>query len=402
MLRLLDEYQEYYWVTRRALKQQFASLFINVVGGFGSSVFLGAYRLFLIEHPWLMAINPLLRDLNGNVFSSLLARINSGLHLGTIKPVIRDRNIMANVLVVLITVFLTSISMIIILSFVLGSDPLLMIEVIIPAKFIIVLLLFLFTAYFSIETFKRGLDPESLVLPIILLLGDIVSNPVTITYAQVLLGLHEYLRHILLVISLVIVGIVIIGSFMVRTEKTLRIMGESQAVLFLCALLDLGAGLLYASHIEFMANTPYVILTVTVFNAIAGSLASIYASRQNVMFYLGLTSHKPSREKLSYFPYMMLLMVYSSILIFGIGTMLSCAITGGPGISVYICLAVTIISAIIITPVLWGLIQLFTYLSFRIGFDPDNVVTPILTSVIDFLGAVTYLGISFSIINSFT
>ena len=396
-----NEYQEYYWVTRRALKQQFASLFINVVGGFGSSVFLGAYRLFLTEHPWLMAINPLLRALNGNVFSSLLARINSGLHLGTIKPVLRDRNVLANILVVLSTILMTSISMIIILSLVLGSDLLLMIEVIIPAKLIVVSLLFPFTTYFSIETFKRGLDPESLILPVILLLGDIISNPITITYAQFLLGLQEYLRHVFLIIALVLVSIVIIGCFMVRTEKTLRIMGESQAILFLCALLDLGAGILYASHIEFMATIPYVILTVTVFNAIAGSLASIYASRQNVMLHLGLTSHKPSREKLSYLPYMMLLMIYSSILIFGIGIILSYIITGGPGVSAYICLTITLISAIIITPVLWGLIQLFSYLSFRIGFDPDNVMTPILTSVIDFIGAVIYLGISFFIVNSF-
>ncbi len=394
-----NEYQEYYWVTRRALKQQFASLFINVVGGFGSSIFLGAFRLFLTEHPWLMAINPLLRDLNGNVFSSLLARINSGLHLGTIKPTLRDRNILANILIVLSTILITSISMVILLSFILKSDPLFMIEVIIPAKLIVVFLLFPFTTYFSIETFKRGLDPESLILPVILLLGDIISNPIIITYAQFLLSLQEYFRRIFLLITLVIVAIVIIVGFMVRTEKTLRIMGESQLILFLCALLDLGAGLSYATHIEFMVTTPYVILTVTVFNTISGSLASIYASRQNVMFHLGLTSHRPSKEKLTYLPYMLILMVYSSILIFGIGIVLSYVITGGPGVSPYICLIITLVSAVIITPILWALIQLFTYLSFRMGFDPDNVMSPILTSVIDFVGAVTYLSISFFIIN---
>lgn len=386
-------------VSKKLLKQQFMSLTINTFGGFASSIFLGIYRFFIKENPWLLAINPPLKDLNGNIYSSLLSRLNSGLYLGSIKPKIRDKVIMSNILVVLSTLVLTSIIIVFITWLLVGGNLVLMLEVAIPTMMLISVVLYPFTSYSSIYLYRHGYEPESLMLPIIIVLADFTTTPTLIGYTLLLDMLNTIIRHIVFILIILFILFLTYLSYTYRLKETFRTIGESQSVLLFCLFLDVGAGAYLAKNINLLVTYPFTILTVSVFNSLMGSLASIYAIRQNVLYHIGLTSLRPDKKKLYYLPYMFILSLYTAVLLAVIGYALTYIITGKPILPIYIDILIPLMASLIITPILWLLIQLFSYLSFKIGFDPDNVMSPILTSVIDIIGSIIYVGAAYLIIS---
>ncbi|MCD6301164.1 MAG: magnesium transporter [Staphylothermus sp.] len=395
----MNEEKQYTIVSTKAIKQQIFSITIQSLGGFVSTFIFGIYRFFLMKHPWILAINPPMKDLHGNIYSSLLSRLNSGLHIGLIKPSMKDRVVLSNVLIVLFTQMLSGILIIFITWLIIGGDLLFIFETVIPAIALISLLMYPFTSYFSLYSYKKGYDPESLLLPVIMMIADIVTTPVIVGYSLIIETIMSFLRHFLFIVVLAFIVLIMILAFRLRTTKTFRIIHESQLILTACALFDIGAGTVFAYNINLLVSYPFILLTAPVFNAISGSIASIYAVRQNVLYHLGLTSLKPSIEKLKYMPYMYLVMLYGAVLIGSIGYALSMIISKELLLPLWLGILIVIVAGTISVPILWILIQLLAYLSFKIGFDPDNVMVPLLTSIVDFLGSLIYIGIAQLIIS---
>jgi mgtE-like transporter len=383
--------REYVMVSAKLLKQQFLSLTINIFGEYASTIFLGIYRFFIKANPWLLALNPPLKDLNGNIYTSLLSRVNSGLHIGSIKPSIRDRVVLSNIFIVLSTLIITSLIIILAVKLLVGGDLLLIFEAVIPSMILVSIILYPLTTYSSIQLYRRGLDPESFMLPIIFVLADVLTTPILIIYTMTLYSTGILVQHTIFILTIIFIALIAYLSYGLRIKGTMRALSESQLILLLCLLLDVGAGSYLAQNIELLVNYPFTILTVSIFNSLSGSLASIYAVRQNVLYHMGITSLKPNLEKLSYLPYMYLLSIYSSIILGLTGYGLTYIVTHTLVSSIIIDLLIPLTASIIIVPILWVLIQIFSYISFKTGFDPDNVMAPILTSMIDLIGSVIYV-----------
>jgi mgtE-like transporter len=383
--------RKYVMVSAKLLKQQFLSLTVNIFGEYASTIFLGIYRFFIKANPWLLALNPPLKDLNGNIYTSLLSRVNSGLHIGSIKPSIRDRVILSNIFIVLLTLIITSLIIIFAVKLLVGGDLLLIFEAVIPSMILVSIILYPLTTYSSIQLYMRGLDPESFMLPIIFVLADVLTTPILIIYTMTLYSTRVLIRHIIFILTLIFIILIAYLSYGLRIRGTMRAFSESQLILLLCLLLDVGAGSYLAQNIELLVNYPFTILTVPIFNSLSGSLASIYAVRQNILYHMGITSLKPNLEKLSYLPYMYFLSIYSSVILGLTGYGLTYIITHTLISSIIIDLLIPLIASIIIVPILWVLIQIFSYISFKTGFDPDNVMAPILTSMIDLIGSIVYV-----------
>ncbi len=390
----MSEEKRYEIASIKALKQQVFSITIQSIGGFVSTFIFGIYRFFLKKHPWVLAINPPLKDLHGNIYSSFLSRLNSGLHIGLIKPSMKDRIVLSNILIVLFTQMFSGILIVLITWLIIGGDLLLIFETVIPAIALVSLLMYPFSSYFSIYSYRKGYDPESLLLPIVMMVADVITTPVLVGYAIIVESINIFLRHFLFVIALTIVIIVLILAYRIRTTKTLRIIQESQLILISCFLLDIGAGTVFAFNIDLLVKHPFILLTAPVFNAISGSIASMYAVRQNVMYHLGLTSLRPGLDKLKYIPYMYVIMLYGTIVVGSIGYALATIISKESLLPLWIDLFLIIITGVVFVPILWILIQLLAYLCFKIGFDPDNVMVPLLTSIVDFTGSIIYIGIA--------
>ncbi len=130
--------------------------------------------------PLILALVPVVNGVGGNIGSILGARLASGLHTGIINLDIHDKELKKNVsstfLLGIITFFILSVLTYLLLPFT-GMDVSVinlgrLIMIVVGAGVLLVTCLIglsLVSAYYS---FKKGLDPDNSVIPIVTTSGD--------------------------------------------------------------------------------------------------------------------------------------------------------------------------------------------------------------------------------------
>ena len=135
------------------------------------------------KSPWILALFPPILTVRGGIGGLFSGNLATMLHLGTVKPQLRENtseywNLVKSVLVMTVfdTLILGSFSFII--NIINGSASLnqwfLFILVPTVACMLAVLTSIPVTSYIAIQTFKRGLDPDILVYPILASINDIM------------------------------------------------------------------------------------------------------------------------------------------------------------------------------------------------------------------------------------
>jgi len=162
-------------------KQSIAILTVSLIGGLFAGAFLGGEGMTnaLTEYPGLLLLLPAFLATRGNVYGALGARISTGLHQGLIQPRFeRDRRLLSAITAsfingISISVFVGFISWAIL--HILGQESAALGELILITlvaglltSFVMILglLLLVFGGY------KRGIDPDNLVGPVVTTLGD--------------------------------------------------------------------------------------------------------------------------------------------------------------------------------------------------------------------------------------
>ena len=137
----------------------------------------------LVAIPIFLICIPVINSVAGNIGTVLGARLTSGLHVGYITISLKDKEMHQNLLVSLLMGFITYFILAIVIYYV-GVFSKIVTEDINIAMFvgIVVLtgfLLILVVAIASILTafisFKRGLDPDDMVAPVVTTVGDIMG-----------------------------------------------------------------------------------------------------------------------------------------------------------------------------------------------------------------------------------
>ncbi len=376
---------------KRELLEEIMGMTPSVLGAFLSSSIIGYFRSYIEENPWVLGLNPPLRGLNGNIYSSLVSRMSSRLHMGTVEPRLRQQAVYANVFVVASTALLSATVITCIVYIGAGAPPLQIFYTAYSSMLLVLLLLYPVSVLLSIHSFRRGLSPDSLVIPVVLLLGDVFTTPFVIYNSMVSKTLSREGAAAYILAALIGFTGLIALSYSQREPLTLRTAGESQAVLLATLLVSSAAGLVLAANVSLLASRPYLIVTATVFNGATGGIASLYAARLSTMMHLGQVRPGIGRDKLWILLRMMLLGLYTYILLAITGYIVAALIAGSPGAALHEALAVTFLSGYTLLPPVWLLTQAFAQLSFRLGLDPDNVMIPVLTTTIDLLGSITYV-----------
>jgi mgtE-like transporter len=145
---------------------------------FGGTILQSGQNI-LLELPIFLISIPVINSVGGNIGSILGARLASGLHVGNISLDLKDKKMHENLITSLILGFITySLLAIIIYYVALFSDLSMGFSLI---EFILILLLIgllliciisftsIITAFLS---FKRGLDPDDFVAPVVTTVGD--------------------------------------------------------------------------------------------------------------------------------------------------------------------------------------------------------------------------------------
>jgi len=168
----------------------------SVVGGLFAGTVLGGMRADLEAVPGLLVLVPALLATRGNVYGSMGARLATGLHQGLIEPRVTagDRRLRSAVAAALVNGVLTSlfaaVATVALLS-VLGGEVVGVVTLLAIAGIAGVLSgIALTVAVVSVAFlgYRRGLDPDTLVGPIVTTTGDVFGMAFLLVAVRIVLA----------------------------------------------------------------------------------------------------------------------------------------------------------------------------------------------------------------------
>ncbi|MEM4321912.1 MAG: magnesium transporter [Candidatus Woesearchaeota archaeon] len=163
----------------KAFKEILVSEFVSITGGLAAGTILALFTEKLLLVPGLFILLPGFLEMRGNIAGSLSARLNSALHIGSLRPgeknpILSANNVAAFVLGILVSAILGVIAYLA-TFFILGvSNPSIIVVSLIAAVLSNIAMIWLTTST-TIWLFKKGFDPENIMGPYITTVGDIIS-----------------------------------------------------------------------------------------------------------------------------------------------------------------------------------------------------------------------------------
>ncbi len=167
----------------------------------------------------------------------------------------------------------------------------------------------------------------------------------------------------------------------------MRVLKESMPFLILSIFLALASGGILESNKEVILNTiPGIIILVPPMINLAGSIGGVLGSRISSFMHLGLNIRN--------------LTIKDSVVTLFIGLVSSVTLgflgylvyaLRDSGVTVKIFIKITVIAGFITVSIMIILTILVIFLSYLKGYDPDNVVIPIVASIGDIVGIASLL-----------
>jgi mgtE-like transporter len=360
-------------------------MYFCLIFDFVAGAFLGAnFENIMLNYPALLIVIPGLMGLRGNVFGSFGSRISTSLYLGSAEPKLSDRFILKNTV---FSIWAATIPAIILLCVAFLKfreiDQILVVsQIVIDSSVLISSVLGIMTAVIVISSFKRGVDPDSIVGPAVATFADLVTIPSLILFIVLIEKFKN--AEIIIVISVAILIFSIIYSVRGGDLKTYR---EVVAIVSLLALVQSVTGNILE---EFSDMIHLAAILSFAYPAIIGSIGnygSIVVARTSTKLHMGEISKSIGGDVLRDLLYIFATSLFVFPLIITVSLTLSNAFGGGFKFSIMPFLAFFVIYSIIIFAVLVLSLYLSLYL-YEKGIDPDNGGIPIITTISDVIGTV--------------
>lgn len=357
--------------------------------------FLGTFEVYLEDVPGLLILLPATVGLRGNIFGALAARLGSKLHLGTLETkfkgnrVLRDQILGSTIQLMLLSTIIPLVA--VLFAWILSIE-------IAPVHHLMLIsllggvlsgaLMFVITLAITFMSFRKGWDPDNVSAPIIASAGDILTIPIMFFAAWISLSIAD---DTMLAIVLSVIGAVILFTVL----SILFIKGDHRSMLkhampiaVFAVLLSSVSGIILEGNFNiFFKGTVFLIL-VPAFNGQGGSIGSILGSRLTSAAYLGTSklSGKPSYLALnsSFTLWLISLVVFS---VMAGGALLLGVFSGAEDIIFPKLLFIMLLGATLVTLISTATAYYTAYISFKLGWDPDNIVIPLLTASMDIVGS---------------
>lgn len=168
----------YSW--KKIVKNGLPILIIAVIIEIFAGQLLQSKEDLVIIFPIFLISIPVINSVGGNIGSVLGARLASGLHVGYIENSLNDKNMQDNVITSLLIGFISYLVLGIIIYFValLGNnisdlDLIGFIAIIVITGVLLVSIVTIVSVLTAFISFKRGLDPDDMVAPVVTTVGDV-------------------------------------------------------------------------------------------------------------------------------------------------------------------------------------------------------------------------------------
>jgi cation transporter-like permease len=377
---------------KASLSQSLLSLSFDTLGLLTGTLLVLYLGIFSIdEAPWALFLFPGILSVRGAVGGLFSGHLGTGLHLGTIKPVFtKNTDDFQTLLRVIVTLALVSGISVGVGTWVFGVflwnaaiiDFLPLMAVIIATMALSVVFVSPLTMVFAVLSFRRGLDPDVVVYPVTSPVSDIINTSCYVL-SLALFFLFGSLGHYLIWILDIVFVCFVVYIFIKNVSNTnfVGIIREFLLTLFFVTIIVNVTGSLLnritgvASGTAIYAVYPAIIATV-------GGVGSIIGSTATTKLALGLI--KPSFSSLkehidavggAWLASIIMFVLYALLSVFVSGITTLDTLTSFTGQ-----LLVTNIIAVSIMIIIAYAVAIFT---FRRGWNPDNFVIPIESSLAD-------------------
>lgn len=393
MLRLSKE-------SVKDLREGLGSLFLCNVGDYVSGVFLHIFRPVIEKAPIILALLPAASDARGDVYSSYGSRLGTLLHLGlfdkhyrreleTLLVLVIGVNTWIGILVAVLGLLLGHSMPVIDVVFLALASALISAAFMVPA-----------TTLLALKSFEKGLDPDNMVAPIATLFGDLVTIPSIVLGYEIETRIPSTAKLVLVSALLLLLAVLIIRIYMLRSRRepgyrrAARIIRENLSVIIASTLLSGLAGAFLLDNMTRLLAWPGILVVVPAFLEDGGAIASRFSSRLATKLHLGSVEPSCSRPSGWVLEQLVVntihaLMVFTSLGVLGAAAAILSAAPLAWALRVF---SAVLLAGLALTMVVSGLTYCLAIGSFRYGLDPDNVLTPLLTSLADILGVMSLVG----------
>ena len=380
----------------RGVSQSLAALCILAVTSVIAGVMLGRSHERLAELPGLLLVVPAAIALRGNIFGALGSRLGTAIHTGTFRLSLRSSSVVGqNVWASMVLTLVLSLVLALLASAVASGSGVegaisvadyVVVSVVggtLASVFVLVVALGMATG-----SVRWGLDPDNVTAPMVTAAGDVLTLPALI--------LASYLvrREMVTPVIAGIVAAITVGSLMAavrsKAPQLRTVLRESIPVLVLAGFLSLMAGVAVENRFDVFADHPVLLVLVPGYLAIGGALGGILANRLSSKLHLGLIgpSMLPQRgaraDVVVIFGLALPAFAIVALVSQGAGSLVDLAGPGGGRL-----VGVALLGGILAVLVVVAVAYYGTIAAVRFGVDPDTVGIPVVTAVLDLVGALT-------------
>jgi mgtE-like transporter len=377
------------------LVQSFGVLLVCALIDLLPGYFLGVLERYLILVPGLLVLLPPTVGLRGNTFGALASRLSSKLHLGTLSSSIsgnrelKDQIIATSIQLMVISTIIPFVGSLVSMIFGMEVAPIsILLFISITSGIISGILMLVISLGITFIAFRKGWDPDNVSAPIIASSGDILTIPILFLSAWLSIHVSSLLINTFSIAMLILIGLSTLYT-LARYRREVReiLVGMFPIALAAITISTFSGLVLTASFDTFLKGTVFLLL-VPAFNGQGGSIGSILGSRLSSAGYLGQDriTLLPNRTGRSSFVtlWIISLVVFSILALAGAGL---ATVIGASDSGLVVVAATTLLGASMITFISSAIAYYVTFFSFRIGLDPDNVVIPLLTAIMDVVGS---------------
>ena len=383
--------------------------FTGLVAGIVLSLMTGMLQML----PGLMILIPPAIAMRGNIYSALVSRLGTSMHLGLFSPTLERGGILyQNAYTSLVLTLVLSVT----LGFlakgaaeIFGSPA---IEYLSLHEFVLIsvvaglisgFILLLIALLISIAGYNRNWDLDNVSSPIITSAGDMMTIPSLLIAAFFLLKLHQlesqwhlgrWLSPVAPLSLLCLIAAVLwtVQGLKSNEAAVKRILVESIPMLFLCGVLGTIAGITLSVQLEELIALPAILVIIPPFLGESNALGGILSARLSSMLHIGTVEPRTLPEKLVSANFVVIYLLSVVLFLFvGLLSYGASSYLGLPTPSVVKLLVISLLGGILITTFLNFASYYIAILSFRFGLDPDNDTIPLITSLTDVVGVICLL-----------
>jgi mgtE-like transporter len=370
------------------------ALLISAAANSTAGMYLGSVRELLELLPGLMVLLPVSINMRGSISGVLASRLSSSMHLGEFEVDFREGGVLGDnlriafVVTVLIAFTLGILASVISRAIglvVLPIFDLVLISVI--SGIVSGLVVMAITLIVALASYRYGLDLDMIAAPTVTTAGDVVTLPILILSGLFVMLLPAEIRMVMLIGVLIAVAAILLYTWR-RPAGIAPVVREVLSLLIPLSVFGTLAGIVYSLRLDDLVAFAAFLILIPPFMGGLGSIGGILASRLSTGMHTGEInpSFLPERGLVHHFIisyiYTLILLPLLALIAHGAAVLLG---LNSPGL--YVLVAVSLTAGLAIMTLANGVAYVTASLSFRYGLDPDNFGIPVITSLIDLVGA---------------